>query len=472
MKTQVKLGLVLGGVGFLMLCGLGMNVMAESAEMQVEVEVPSRISITSSKSEINLNVTPTPTGKFVWDYTTLTVGTNNETGYTLTMSDKDGDTNLKHVNPSVAATIPTLGGDKTKADFEMNKWGYTLLGAATEVQDSTNFSPVPVNTAAVTIGQSTGPVEAVATNVGMAAKVDTNLPSGVYKDTVTFSAVANYVPTHSTFGGITTMQQMTSQICTDETKPSKEATNTTIEHTTDTSLVPEATLIDARDGKTYVVRKLADNNCWMSQNLALSPNGSTTYTEADTDLHDGRTFQAPAASSVGDGWSDDGTDGPHYLKPQAGYEYFQNGTTASSTGQPTESTGNYYDWPMATAMSGQSLTNNGDEAPDSICPKGWRLPPNEGNQSYHNLLFTNYNLSDNSESAAKLLLSPLSFVRAGLYFHIDHYFLGQGEKSLLWSSTVYNRNRVYGFYFDDISPDYIHSNDSEFTGYSVRCVAR
>ena len=468
MKTQTKLGLVLGGVGFLMVCGLGTNVMADNMATQVNVEVPSRLSITSSKSEINLNATPTPTGKFVWDYTKLTVGTNNETGYTLTMSDKDSDTNLKHVNPGVTATIPTLSGDKTKADFEMNKWGYTLLGAATEVQDSTNFSPVPVNTAAVTIGQSTGPVEAVATNVGMAAKVDTNLPSGVYKDTVTFSAVANYV-SNPTFGGITTMQQMTAQICQDETKPTKEATNTTTEHTTDTSLVPEATLTDTRDGKTYVVRKLADGNCWMSQNLALSPDGNTTYTEADTDLHDGRTFQAPAASSVGTTWNYDGSDGPHYLKPQAGYEYFQNGTTASSTGQPTESTGNYYDWPMATAMSGQSLTNDGDEAPDSICPKGWRLPSKEGNKSYQNLLINSYNTPTNSD--AVLLAMPLSFIRAGLYYPGGGSFSSQDSDGLLWSSAVYSSDYTYLLSLDGST---VYPQDSNYRGYgsSVRCVVR
>ena len=473
MKTQVKLGLVLGGVGFLMLCGLGMNVMAESAEMQVEVEVPSRISITSSKSEINLNATPTPTGKFVWDYTTLTVGTNNETGYTLTMSDKDGDTNLKHVNPSVTATIPTLSGDKIKADFEMNKWGYTLLRAATEVQDSTNFSPVPVNTAAVTIGQSTGPVEAVATNVGMAAKVDTNLPSGVYKDTVTFSAIANYVP-NPTFGGITTMQEMTTQICTDETKPSKEATNTTIEHTTDTNLVPEATLTDTRDGKTYVVRKLADGNCWMSQNLALSPNGSTTYTESDTDLHDGRTFQAPAASSIGTTWNYNGSDGPHYLTPQAGYEYFQNGTTASSTGQPTESTGNYYDWPMATAGARDASDNsligqNSGEAVDSICPKGWRLPQKEGDKSYKNLLIDNYSISTSSDAA--LRASPLSLLRAGYYYPDSGSFSERGIDGALWVSIVYSSNGAWLLYFYDsyVLPQY---GNYQGLGNSIRCVAR
>ncbi len=262
---------------------------------------------------------------------------------------------------------------------------------------------------------------------------------------------------------------MTSEICNTATTPTKEATNTTTEHTTDTSLVPETTLTDTRDGKTYVVRKLADGNCWMSQNLALSPDGNTTYTEADTDLHDGRTFQAPAANTEGTTWSTDGSDGPHYVKPQAGYEYFQNGTTASSTGQPTESTGNYYDWPMATAMSGQSLTNDGDEAPDSICPKGWRLPSKEGNKSYQNLLINSYNTPTNSDAA--LLAMPLSFIHAGLYYPGGGSFSSQDSDGLLWSSAVYSSDYTYLLSLDGST---VYPQDSNYRGYggSVRCVVR
>lgn len=267
------------------------------------------------------------------------------------------------------------------------------------------------------------------------------------------------------FKTITYMQEMTPEICAAEPRPKLEDTE-----------VPEKTLVDSRDNKTYVVRKLADGNCWMSQNLALSPNGSTTYTEADTDLHDGRTFTAPAASSVGTTWNDNGTDGPHYLKPQAGYEYFQNGTTASSTGQPTESAGNYYDWPMTTAMSGQSLTNNGDEAPDSICPKGWKLPPKEGNKSYHNLLFTSYNLSNNQEDLHKLVRLPFSFLHAGYYASTyDGSFFWREISGSLRSSIVSIPSAAYILEFTyrtDIDEYIAFQPFFQSIPYSVRCVAR
>ena len=454
MKGRIIIG---GIVGVLAIFSAGQITFAVDSSSEINVNIPARLSITSSKSTISLN--PSNPNSFYADFTSLTVNTNNATGYTLTMSDADNDTSLKHSN-SAAYQIPTVSSDTNKSEFLANKWGYSL--------DDNLYKAIPSLATPTTLMSSTAPTTDNF-NFYVGTKIDNSTVSGLYKDKIVFSAVANYVPVQNTFGGITTMQEMTTQICTDETKPSKEATNTTIEHTTDTNLVPEATLTDTRDGKTYVVRKLADGNCWMSQNLALSSNGSTTYTEADTDLHDGRTFQAPAASSEGDTWNIYGSDGPHYLTPQAGYEYFQNGTTASSTGQPTESAGNYYDWPMATAMSGQSLTNDGDEAPDSICPKGWRLPPKEGNKSYKNLLIDSYNVSTSSD--ATLLASPLSFIRTGLYNSANSSFYDQEDCGFLRSSTVRRRSSVYvfkfstsGFIYDDIG--------SRAFNYSVRCVAR
>ena len=68
------------------------------------------------------------------------------------------------------------------------------------------------------------------------------------------------------FNGITTMQEMTPQICTDALE------NDTVR------------LQDTRDGKYYWVAKLPDNNCWMTQNLDLDLSTSKTLTPADTNI--------------------------------------------------------------------------------------------------------------------------------------------------------------------------------------------
>ena len=53
------------------------------------------------------------------------------------------------------------------------------------------------------------------------------------------------------------------------------------------------TLIDSRDDSVYNVRKLADGNCWMTQNLQLT--GSRTLTSADSDVTS--NFTLPASST-------------------------------------------------------------------------------------------------------------------------------------------------------------------------------
>ena len=52
----------------------------------------------------------------------------------------------------------------------------------------------------------------------------------------------------------------------------------------------QRTLIDSRDGKSYIVRKLADGNCWMVQNLDLDLQDNVQLTAADTDLNSKDTW--------------------------------------------------------------------------------------------------------------------------------------------------------------------------------------
>ena len=74
------------------------------------------------------------------------------------------------------------------------------------------------------------------------------------------------------------MQEMTPEIC--------DASPTPTAFLADGSInldVPETHLTDARDGSKYTVRKLADGNCWMTENLRLDL-GSRTLSSEDTDI--------------------------------------------------------------------------------------------------------------------------------------------------------------------------------------------
>lgn len=310
-----KLGL--SGLVFLVLAVVMLGVSEARAERQptdVVVKLDSVISITAD-ANLDLNVTPTPAGVFVKKTGNVTVSTNNATGYILQVEDKDAETKLKHGTPGVTAQVPSITTNATEASFAMNKWGVAL--------DAVNFQPIPAAGNALTIpGTATGPANMETKQVTFGAKVNTEMPSGTYADVVMFTATTNYV-SNRTFAGITNMQSMTPEICAAETTPTKQATESTNEHLDgDGSKVPEATLTDIRDGKTYIVRKLADGNCWMVQNLALSPDGNTTYTYQDTDLNSKESWKAPAASDESDTWPDNGSGGAHWIKPKPEFAYF------------------------------------------------------------------------------------------------------------------------------------------------------
>jgi uncharacterized protein (TIGR02145 family) len=106
----------------------------------------------------------------------------------------------------------------------------------------------------------------------------------------------------------------------------------------------ELDLKDIRDDKVYKIRKLADNHCWMVDNLALQ--GLVTLNSATSDLVSG-TYALPSVQIPSGSYctSLSTTTYPH----QCGYHYILQQATAGST------------------------IANGD-APNSICPKNWRLP--------------------------------------------------------------------------------------------------
>lgn len=123
-------------------------------------------------------------------------------------------------------------------------------------------------------------------------------------------------------------------VCNTATTPSSSATDLDTDgtHIGDTNYVPSITMVDKRDSQAYTIRKLADGNCWMVENLrfgATSSGGARAWTTADADLSDspnsaematgiiaetigGRAgdanggklyYRAPSSSGYGDFWS-------------------------------------------------------------------------------------------------------------------------------------------------------------------------
>ncbi len=239
-----------------------------------------------------------------------------------------------------------------------------------------------------------------------------------------FNSLTTYAAETRTLTNITNMQEMTPLICA----------NSAIGATT--------TLTDTRDGEQYTVRKHEDGNCWMTQNLRLQ--GSKTLTPMDSDVTSNYTLPASDLN---------GFDNTNYYANQM---YYANDAT----------NGAYYSWTAATAGTGDANLTSGD-APSSVCPKGWKLPPNSGRGSYAEFVAA-AGITNDAAGSTKLRSAPYNFPYAG---YVDNGSLyNVGSDGVYWSRTANSTNYAYILYFYS-STVYPASNGTRYVGRSVRCVA-
>jgi uncharacterized protein (TIGR02145 family) len=359
--------------------------------------------------------------------------------------------------------------------MEANTWGFSL--------DATNFSKIPANGSAATIKSTNVPMTAASetTAVTFGAKIG-NLTSGTYTDSVLFTIYTNGAPDDPDFYGITEMQDFGPEVCSTVTTP--KATATTFDwdgsHRDDDNYVPRTVLTDTRDDSTYLISKLADGNCWMSQNLELKLNTGTTLTSATTDLNtktswtpENNTIETSPAENSWPSNLTQATSAAYSFYPIASDRYYQGGNTKSS--EPTgtgaeygwEKTGIYYNWYAATAGSGVNTEEVGT-VNDSICPKGWTLPSKENNKSWQNL-FSAYNI-DKSQAA---MANPINMLKAGIRYYYGYRDADdQGSYGYYWTNTGKNTTQAYlaVLEWEDLTGGTSWMDSGH--GMSVRCVAR
>ena len=197
--------------------------------------------------------------------------------------------------------------------------------------------------------------------------------------------------------------------------------------------MPQRTLTDSRDNKTYTIRKLADGNCWMTQNLKLI---NKTISSSDSNLPSGSTWTVPASSTSGFS------------------SYNTNNAYLDST------YGGYYSFYTATAGWGTDGATSGSSTKD-ICPKGWRLPTG-GSSGEFQTLYNNYNSS-------ALMQGVPGFVLSGRVY--NGFVRLQGTAGFYWSSTVDTANSAYALYLDRSDALPVDFSDDKGRGFPVRCVA-
>lgn len=204
------------------------------------------------------------------------------------------------------------------------------------------------------------------------------------------------------------------------------------------------TVTDSRDGNTYKIAKLKDDQCWMTENLKIA---GRTLTPTNSDV--ASTFVLPSSSN-----SD-----------------FRSSYYNTANVYVDSTYGGYYTWYAATASEGTQDKSSGDVS-HSICPKGWRLP---NKVEYENLAAA-YG-SDSSVIMQKLTSAPASFVMSGIFSSYYGKMMYQGEygEGVYWSSTAYDKDIAYHFFLGTTMGDpavYMEHQYSKTNGLPVRCVSR
>ena len=254
-------------------------------------------------------------------------------------------------------------------------------------------------------------------------------------------------------------------------------------------------LTDSRDNDTYAVAKLADDKCWMIENLRLDD--SPELSSANT--HNPSIAQlSPTTNPTQTAWCNSGNAAcidQSMLATNNTTLFTDNAASSYSASSNVYSYGNYYNWYSATAGHGKyggSTYGNGYHAPGDICPAGWHLPKggdkaNEASNEFWSLIVTGINNGVNPASydsntqpyytgtaeagpvSNALRSYPNNFVYSGFVNGASvnsRNYIGN-----YWSASGNSSNSAYTLYFS--SSTYVYpgtSGGSKYYGRSVRCL--
>ena len=488
---------------------------------------PSVDASATTIDAITMQVTPNANGVFVSSTAYVQAASNNETGYALTMSDLDDNTDLVYQGSVTGATnISSIATSSTNlTDIELNKWGYAF-GVATV------FSPVPALSTPAALAQTTAPsTDTYPFTVG--TKIDMSMSAGTYQDSVVFTLVANYAPpktanltvtpisTYNLAGGDTftidtdidyadelgsviayvySGNYSTSgdkAVCTSPTKVNNggklQVTCTSPAKAVGTYNVA---LDFAANNRVYIANNAVEymvrpdlSGISNMQDISAEVCGASAIGDSVT-LTDTRDNQTYTIKKLADGkcWMTQNlrlastkavTLTPADSDVSSNYPLPQAPTTTSSWGSynvasdvnqthlyntQNSSYGVYYNWYTATAGTGL-YDNTTTNATSSICPKGWRLPTGGASGDFQTL-YTAENSDYNT------FMTDGAWVLSGHYFSSGSVY-GQGSDGYWWSSTPNPSAAGYAYRLGVYSSNvYPQRYNYKANGVSVRCVAR
>ena len=254
-------------------------------------------------------------------------------------------------------------------------------------------------------------------------------------------------------------------------------------------------LKDSRDNNVYAVAKLADNKCWMIENLRLDDSVELTsanthnpslpltnswwYSSAnDSDTKPTSNHLSATTDPTATAWctTDSSNCDDQSMLATNNTTLFTNNTSSSySTGSNVYSYGNYYNWYSATAGHGKygSSYGSGYTSPGDICPAGWHLPTGGSATAEFGALDVAMGgtgaYQSTAEASNRWRSYPNNFVYSGRVSGSSVTY--RGADGDYWSSSAGNSRGAYSLSFSGSSVTPGTYTYYKYNGRMARCVA-
>ena len=299
-----------------------------------------------------------------------------------------------------------IGGSVTSEADPNQPYNVAVLSGLTFASRIT--SGVPANTGAWGFNLDAGSnFVSVPTTPTIIAATNNSSDASTNPTLITYGAQAGLTTPAGSYGAYITYIASTNEQAPPPPPPFMQGFNAT--DCSALSIGDTTTLRDARDGQDYQVRKMPDNKCWMTDNLAYVGGGTNTY--GDVVATNGTGVGGIVQQTTTAGWADTTLTATNnrrqiMLNTQAGLGGTMNCSTSAATGTGVmESTcGGQIMYNFCAALGldsgttpscatvsntttgagmaatgiigatggqgGESLGSGGS----SICPAGWRIP--------------------------------------------------------------------------------------------------
>jgi len=157
------------------------------------------ISLLTSSGTVNLNAIPSGSGVQTIASDTVTVSTNNSAGYTLKLGETGASSALVSGGNSIVAST---GSQASPIAQTANSWGYRIDGvggfgagtttaASSQAIGAVKFAAVPETGSPDTLVTTAATASNATTTVWYGLAVNTTAATGIYTNSVTYTATTN-----------------------------------------------------------------------------------------------------------------------------------------------------------------------------------------------------------------------------------------------------------------------------------------